>query len=213
MFNRVLALFSIIVLSPIFLIALVGILISDWGPVLFRAKRAGKNGKVLNVLKFRSMRVNTLMPSKITSKDDPRIFRFGKLIRLLKIDELPQLFNIIKGEMNIVGPRPEDLYIVENHYDDIMRESLKVNPGLASPGSLYNYTHLENSLDNENAENYYISEILPLKVRMDVIYVREKSLWYDIQLVFKTIVIIFQKFFGKKEFRLPKEYLKAIELL
>lgn len=209
MFNRIIALISIIILSPILLIAALGILISDWGPILFRAKRAGKNGISLGVLKFRTMRVNQSATSKITSTNDPRIFPFGKLLRLLKIDELPQLFNIIKGEMNIVGPRPEDLFIVENFYDEIMWESLNVNPGLASPGSLYNYTHVENSLNEANVEQVYINKILPLKVRMDVIYVREKSIWYDIQIVIKTIIIILQKAFGKNNFKLPTEYFKA----
>lgn len=213
LFNKLIAVIAIIVLLPILLLTSVGILISDWGPILYKAKRAGKNGKILNVLKFRSMRKDNIKASKITSKDDPRVFAFGKFIRLLKIDELPQLFNIMKGEMSIIGPRPEDLFIVENYYDELMFESLKVNPGLASPGSLYNYTHLENSLDNRDAEDYYIKEILPVKVRMDVVYVREKSFSYDLIIVLKTIAIISQKFLGKKEFKLPKEYFKAIQLL
>ena len=212
-FNRIIAFIAIVFLSPIFLVTILGILISDWGPILYRAKRAGKNEDVLNVLKFRSMRVNNLQSSKITSKDDPRVFAFGRIIRLLKVDELPQLFNILKGEMNIVGPRPEDLYIVENYYDEVMLESLKVNPGLASPGSLYNYTHLEKSLENDNVEDYYINKMLPIKVRMDVVYVREKSFFYDVIIVFKTVVLILQKSLGKKEFKLPKEYFKAIKLL
>lgn len=199
-------------LSPLFIFAALGILISDPGPVLYRAKRAGKNGKLLSVFKFRSMKRVKNNASKITSANDSRIFKFGKFIRLAKIDELPQLFNILKGEMNFIGPRPEDISIVENHYDDLMMESLSVNPGLASPGSLYNYTHIEGMLNDENAEELYITEILPLKVKLDVVYVREKNLSYDLKIVFKTLWIIYQKLSGKTEFDYPKEYSKAQKL-
>lgn len=206
LFNKFVAIIAIILLSPLLLITVIGILISDYGPIIYNAERAGKNGAVLKVLKFRSMKVSNARTSKITSKDDPRVFFFGKIIRLLKIDELPQLFNILKGEMNLVGPRPEDLFIVQNHYDKVMMESLSVNPGLASPGSLYNYTHIEDSLTGNDIENEYINIILPLKVRLDVIYVRNKSFLYDFKIIIKTLIIIFQKSIGKKDFKLPKEY-------
>ena len=125
---------------------------------------------------------------------------------------MPQLFNILKGKMNIIGPRPEDLSIVEDHYDDIMMESLTVNPGLASPGSLYNYTHIEDSLDEGNAEETYIKEILPLKVKIDVVYVRNRSFLYDVKIIIKTFIIIVLRSFGKKDFPLPKEYHLAQKL-
>ena len=210
--NRLVALMAILVLSPILIFVAIGILISDFGPILYTAKRAGKKGKELGVLKFRSMRVSNKNESKITSKNDFRIFGFGKFIRLIKVDELPQLFNILKGEMNIIGPRPEDLSIVQDHYDDLMMESLSVNPGLASPGSLYNYTHIEDSLDEGDAEETYIKEILPLKVKIDVVYVRNKSFIYDIKIIIKTFTIILQRSFGKKDFPLPKEYHLAQKL-
>lgn len=209
LFNKLIAFITIIVLSPLLIVSAMGILISDFGPIIYKAKRAGKNGTVLNVLKFRSMKVSKKETSKITGKNDPRVFYFGKIIRLLKIDELPQLFNILKGEMNLVGPRPEDLYIVQNHYDKVMLETLTVNPGLASPGSLYNYTHIEDSLTGNDIENEYINRILPLKVRIDAVYVRNKSFLYDFKIIIKTLIIIFQKSIGKKDFKLPKEYILA----
>ncbi|WP_064965593.1 sugar transferase [Tenacibaculum ovolyticum] len=210
--NRFIALIAILILSPVLIFVIIGILISDFGPIIYTAKRAGKNGKVLGVLKFRSMRVSNKKESKITSKNDSRIFGFGKFIRLIKVDELPQLFNILKGEMNIIGPRPEDLSIVQDHYDDIMKESLMVNPGLASPGSLYNYTHIEDSLNESNVEETYIKKILPLKVKIDVVYVRNKSFFYDLTIIMKTVIIIFQRSFGKKNFPLPNEYHLAKKL-
>ena len=210
--NRFVALIAILILSPILIFVVIGILISDFGPIIYTAKRAGKDGKVLGVYKFRSMRISNKKESKITSKNDSRIFGFCKFIRLIKVDELPQLFNILKGKMNIIGPRPEDLSIVEDHYDDIMMESLTVNPGLASPGSLYNYTHIEDSLDEGNAEETYIKEILPLKVKIDVVYVRNRSFLYDVKIIIKTFIIIVLRSFGKKDFPLPKEYHLAQKL-
>lgn len=210
--NRLFALIAIVILSPIFIFIIIGILLSDFGPIIYKAKRAGKNGKELAVLKFRSMRISNKPESKITAKNDSRVFTFGKFIRLIKLDELPQLFNILKGEMNIIGPRPEDFSIVNNYYNDIMMESLFVNPGLASPGSLYNYTHIEDNLKEGNIEEIYIKEILPLKVKIDVVYVRNKSIMYDLKIIFKTIFIILQRSFGKKEFPLPKEYYLAKKL-
>lgn len=210
--DRIIALIAIIVLSPILIFAIIGILIADFGPILYTAKRAGKNGKVLGVYKFRSMRISKKQESKITSKNDSRVFGFGKFIRLVKIDELPQLFNILKGEMNIVGPRPEDLSIVQNHYNDLMMESLTVNPGLSSPGSLYYYSHIEDNLAEGNVEETYIKEILPLKIKIDVVYIRNKSFLYDLKIIIKTFIIILQRSFGKKNFPLPKEYYLAQKL-
>ena len=158
------------------------------------------------------MRISKKQESKITSKNDFRIFGFGKFIRLIKVDELPQLFNILKGEMNIIGPRPEDISIVQVHYDEIMMESLTVNPGLASPGSLYNYTHIEDSLNESNVEETYIKKILPLKVKIDVVYVRNKSFFYDLTIIMKTVIIIFQRSLGKKNFPLPNEFHLAQKL-
>ncbi len=210
--NKLIALIAILLLSPILIISTLGILLSDFGPIIYKAKRAGKNGEILKILKFRSMRISKKEQSKITSKNDSRIFGFGNFMRLTKIDELPQFFNILKGEMNIIGPRPEDISIVKDYYDELMMESLCVNPGLASPGSLYNYTHVEDLLNEENAEEFYIKEILPLKVRMDVVYVRNRSLLYDLSIIMKTCMIIFNRSIGRKKFKLPKEYYLAKQI-
>ena len=204
--NRIFALFWMIILTPIFLFAIFGIILSDFGPVLYKAERAGKDGQIFKIFKFRSMRVSRKNESKITGKNDSRIFSFGKFMRLTKIDELPQLINILRGEMNFVGPRPEDITIVQNHYDKIMLESLNINPGLASPGSLYNYTHIEDVLNVQNPEQFYVDKILPLKVRIDVIYARNRNFNYDLKIIFDTIKIIFLKSLGKKDFPMPKEY-------
>lgn len=210
--NRILALIAISVISPLFIFAAIGVFLSDPGPVFFKAKRAGYLGRPFYLLKFRSMRLLE-GGSKITGNNDSRIFRFGKFIRLTKIDELPQLFNILKGEMVIVGPRPEDIDIVENHYSALLKETLAVRPGLASPGSLYNYTHLEVNIIHGNVELYYIQHVMPLKVALDVVYVRNKSLLYDLLIITKTINIITLRILGKTTFSEPKELDIAKKLL
>jgi lipopolysaccharide/colanic/teichoic acid biosynthesis glycosyltransferase len=210
--NRILAFIAICILSPVFLLTAIGIYLSDPGPIFYKAKRAGYLGRPFFVIKFRSMRIVN-SGSRITSTNDPRIFSFGKFIRLTKIDELPQLFNILLGQMAIVGPRPEDLGIVDKHYTVLLKESFKVLPGLASPGSLYNYTHIEDKLTNNNTEHYYINEIMPLKVAMDVVYARDRSFCYDFKIILKTIKIISLKILGTTTFPVPKEYNKAKELI
>ncbi len=149
--------------------------------------------------------------SKITSKDDDRIFWFGKFIRKTKIDELPQLINILKGDMAFIGPRPEDEDIVKDYYDDFLKKSLKVKPGLASPGSIFNYTHLEDLIDDQNAEEIYFDKILKVKVGVDVLYSQNKNIFYDLKICFKTISVITQMTFGRKKFEYPQEYLDLIE--
>jgi len=147
--------------------------------------------------------------SRITTANDSRIFWWGKVLRTLKIDELPQLFNILQGDMAVIGPRPEDVSIVNESYDEVMMESLLVLPGLASPGSLYNYTHLESLIDADGGEDIYLEKILPLKVRLDVVYARNKSFLYDVRIIFKTIAIIFLRALNYASFKDPIELKEA----
>src|SRR5207237_5830310 len=104
-----------------------------------------------------------------------RVFPLGALLRRTKIDELPQLFNVLRGDMSIVGPRPEDPDIVERHYTPLLRETLAVRPGLASPGSLYPYTHGDALLAGGDPDDAYVERLLPLNVPPDVVYVRPAS--------------------------------------
>jgi lipopolysaccharide/colanic/teichoic acid biosynthesis glycosyltransferase len=151
--------------------------------------------------------------SPITAKNDPRVFAFGSWLRHLKIDELPQLFNILRGEMSIVGPRPEDPQIVNKYYAQDHFETLRILPGLASPGSLYNYTHSEQILVRGGQEKHYIEQLLPVKLALDVIYVREASFMYDLRIILRTIWIILSTAFGKRHYPDPPEMKKARQLL
>ncbi len=199
---------AILVLFPIFLLVAIGIKISSKGSIFYTADRAGLNGAPFKLIKFRSMHVASNELSTITLNNDPRIFKFGNFIRTAKLDELPQLLNIIKGDMSIVGPRPEDITIVENHYTEKNRISLSMRPGLSSPGSIYNYTHGHQYIDDSNAEESYINDFLPVKLQIENYYIKHQSLLYDFEIIYRTILVIIQKSFGKENFLEPKELIE-----
>jgi lipopolysaccharide/colanic/teichoic acid biosynthesis glycosyltransferase len=193
-------------------ITAVGILVASPGPILYRARRLGLKQKVFTMYKFRTMHVDQLtFSSSITAKNDPRIFAFGSVLRRLKVDELPQLFNILRGDMAIIGPRPEDVRIVDSYYTSYHYETFDVLPGLASPGSLYYYTHCEQVL-NENAERHYAERLLPTKLALDVVYVREASFIYDLRIIIRAGWAILSMAIGKHQFRNPPEIKKAKQL-
>ncbi|HYE72748.1 MAG TPA: sugar transferase [Blastocatellia bacterium] len=205
----ILAITALIILSPLLIAAAVGIKLCSKGPVLFCAQRVGRNNHLFTMYKFRTMHVQQNRQSVITAHHDPRVFSFGALLRKSKIDELPQLFNIIKGEMSFVGPRPEDPEIVAKFYSPTHYETLNVLPGLASPGSIYNYTHGEKFLDQCDPEKVYVERLLPVKLALDLVYVRELSTLYDIQIMWRTLMAITKIALGQREFPPPPEMNRA----
>ncbi len=204
---------ALVLLSPLIIVAIVGIRLTSPGPILYRARRLGRREKIFTMYKFRTMHVDQRsFFSSITGKNDPRIFSFGLLLRRLKVDELPQLFNVLKGEMAIIGPRPEDLQIVSKYYAPCHHETFDVLPGLASPGSIYYYTHCEQILKEEDAEQYYAEHILPIKLALDIVYVREASFIYDLRLILRAGWAISSMALGKHYYRNPPEMKKATRL-
>jgi lipopolysaccharide/colanic/teichoic acid biosynthesis glycosyltransferase len=204
---------ALICLSPLFLLAAVGIWLSSPGPILYRAKRVGIGGKIFVMYKFRTMHVNQEPAgSCITAQNDARVFSFGSWLRRLKIDELPQLVNILRREMAIVGPRPEDPKIVDHHYTSDHLETLRVLPGLSSPGSIYYYTHGENTLNGDDPEGRYVERLLPIKLALDMVYVREASVLYNLTVILRTIWVILTISLGKRDFPEPPEMSKARRL-
>jgi lipopolysaccharide/colanic/teichoic acid biosynthesis glycosyltransferase len=146
----------------------------------------------------------------ITAKQDARIFAFGSLLRRLKIDELPQLVNILRGDMSIVGPRPEDPTIVLKAYSEGDRELLSVLPGLLSPGSIYYYTHGEQLLEHEkDPTTTYVNTILPVKLALDRVYVQRRGVIYNVRLITRTIWVIILKSCGATHFSDPPEMATA----
>src|SRR4030081_1813357 len=182
---------ALILLSPLMLLAALGIRFRSPGPVIFRPPRVGLHGRRFSMFKFRTMTVASGdSGSAITGSNDRRVYPFGRLLRHTKIDELPQLFNILRGEMALVGPRPEDPRFVANWYRPAHQPTLEVRPGLASPGSIYNFTHGDEQLDGPDVEAAYVERILPLKLALDVVYVQRASFGYDLSIVLRTLVVI-----------------------
>ena len=200
-FDIIASLFALVVFFVPWLIIGLLIKIQSPGPVVFKPERVGKDGKTFTLYKFRSMRVDSGAIHATTLRGDPRIFPFGSFLRKSKLDETPQLINILKGEMSVIGPRPEDKVNADKLFVGKYKEILSVKPGLSSPASLYDYTHGE---VYENEEDY-VREFVPKKLDVELYYVKHRSVLYDFQIVWRTAVTILQILLGKEKFKLPKE--------
>jgi lipopolysaccharide/colanic/teichoic acid biosynthesis glycosyltransferase len=209
--------------APLCLLAAAGIWLSEGRPVLFKSRRVGRGGQVFTMYKFRTMRIASSAAAAaaaggaITAPTDARVFPFGAWLRTSKIDELPQLVNVLIGDMAIVGPRPEDPAIVDAWYGPLARETLTVRPGLASPGSIYNFTHGEPQLDTralpgENAAATYARVLLPRKLALDLVYVREASIGADLRIMMRAAIAILARGFGRRSFPDPPEMPRARRL-
>jgi lipopolysaccharide/colanic/teichoic acid biosynthesis glycosyltransferase len=180
---------ALIVLSLAFLIIGGAIALTSPGPIFYRASRVGRYGRVFKMYKFRTMVVNAdKMGPGITTRNDQRVTGIGRLLRKTKLDELPQLINVLRGEMSIVGPRPEDPRYVK-HYTPEEATVLKVRPGITSPASVH-YHDEENLIGGEDWETRYLREIMPSKLRLDIEYARHPSVGRDIGLIFQTLQAI-----------------------
>ncbi len=200
-FDLLFAICFLIVFLPIYIISWLIIKIVSPGPAIYKAERVGKGGKLFKCYKFRSMRVDSGKVRLTTLGNDDRIFPFGKFIRKTKIDEMPQVVNILKGNMSVVGPRPEDKENADKVYVGEYVRILDVKPGLTSTASLYDYTHGELYEDEET----YEKEFMPKKLKLELYYVNHRSFWYDIVLVLRTAWLIVLKTCGKKNFAEPGE--------
>ena len=191
------ALLALIALSPIFLLTMIGILISDWGPVFYKANRIGKGNKPFRMYKFRSMKV-LKAPKKGAEAslrpDEDRIFPFGHFIRKAKIDELPQLINILNGTMSIIGPRP----VAEDQFDMFRygkwNEAAKVPVGLSGPAALYDYIYGDRITD----EKEYMEKVYPTRRELEYTYVQKAGLFYDLKMIIYTVICILYSLCGKE---------------
>lgn len=177
----------LIVLSP--LIALIACLIrlSGPGPIIYSGWRVGRYGRPFRVLKFRTM--TQAAGREITASDDPRVTRLGRRLRATKLDELPQLVNVLKGEMSLVGPRPEAPRFVAL-YTYAQREVLEVCPGITGPSQVL-FRDEQRLLHGPDPEQVYLLQIMPMKLAIDLDYVRKHSLWGDLQILARTAIALF----------------------
>ncbi|OYU27702.1 MAG: sugar transferase [Burkholderiales bacterium PBB2] len=179
---------GLLLLSPLWILVAIWIKLDSPGPVLFRQERVGRFGKPFFIHKFRSMRVDApALGPQITVGDDPRITRSGRFLRASKIDELPQLWDVFRGAMSLVGPRPEVPRYVAL-YTPAQRELvLSVRPGITDPASLQFRHESEILARAADPEREYVEVILPAKLRIAGDYVRDASVWGDLRLILATL--------------------------
>jgi lipopolysaccharide/colanic/teichoic acid biosynthesis glycosyltransferase len=182
---------SLLFVLPFFVLFAVWIMLDSTGPVFFRQERIGRKGRPFSIWKFRTMIDHAEKDgSQLTIGDDPRITRSGYWLRKFKIDELPQLFNVLMGDMSLVGPRPEvpryvSLYTVEQ------RRILDQIPGITDPASIRYRDENRLLSQSSNAEKTYRDDIMPEKIKINLEYTANATLWSDIKVILKTITVCF----------------------
>lgn len=189
-FDFIIAAFALLLLSPAFAAIAIAIGLDSQGPVVYRARRAGLQGRPFTMLKFRTMLPNAeKLGGPSTPSDDPRITRIGKRLRKYKFDELPQLFNVLRGQMSLVGPRPEVLSEVAT-YSAEERQLLSVLPGMTDWASLRFSNEGEILKGSANPHGAYLQKIRPEKIRLGLRYVREHSFLMDLKIIASTLKTI-----------------------
>ena len=189
-FNFFCALIGLLVLSPLFLCVAFLVKIHDGGKVLYRTTRVGRNNRLFVLYKFRTMIPDASQKGAgITSADDNRITPIGRFLRRYKLDEFPQLMNVVLGDMNLIGPRPEDPRYVAL-YSEEQRKVLDFKPGMTSPASLF-YSDEERLLTGDNFLMTYVNEILPEKIEMEMAYFSHQTIFGDVSIILRTIFKIF----------------------
>lgn len=209
---------GLLLLSPLFAILAIALKREEPGSIFYRGPRAGRGGREFGILKFRTMyeRPESYAGPRITAQDDERITPVGKWLRDTKLNELPQLWNVLIGEMSLVGPRPEDPEIVKTWPEDARREILSVRPGITSPATVL-YRNEEKLLSADNVMDVYLRDILPDKLRLDRLYVRHHSFLSDLDILFWTAIALLPnvelqrlpegKFFAGPIYRLTRRHI------
>ena len=187
------SLVGLIMLSPLFFLIAYLIKREDGGPVFYRGVRIGQFGKPFRIYKFRTMVVDAeKIGGPSTADDDPRITKIGKFIRKYKLDELPQLINVLKGEMSIVGPRPEVPFYVDMFTEEEKR-ILDVKPGITDWASLWNPDEGAILAGSSDPEKTYMGKIRPIKIKLQLKYVEERSFLTDLKIIFLTVLTVLTK--------------------
>ncbi|RTL22466.1 MAG: sugar transferase [Burkholderiales bacterium] len=182
---------GLVLLAPLLLLAAVWVRLDSPGPVLFRQTRIGRHGVPFTIHKFRTMRVAP--GAALTVGADPRITRSGQVLRQTKLDELPQLWDVLRGAMSLVGPRPELPCYVELYPDDLKREVLAVRPGITDPASLAFSHEAELLAAAADPEREYREIILPAKLRLSADYAARATLATDLQLIGRTLLRVLHR--------------------
>jgi lipopolysaccharide/colanic/teichoic acid biosynthesis glycosyltransferase len=190
--DLVLVLPALLILWPLLLLLGLGVKLTSPGPALFIQERVGRGGVTFRLLKFRSMRVAAPgSGALVTGRDDPRITALGRFLRRTKLDELPQLWNVVRGDMSLVGPRPEVPRYVAS-YSERQRSVLAVRPGITDPATLAfrDEEDLLAAVPLEQREAYYLQEILPRKLEANREYLERRTVWSDLGILWKTVTAL-----------------------
>jgi len=180
---------GLLLLSPLLLVLALWVKLDSRGPVLYRGKRVGQDGRPFLMYKFRTMVVGAEKRGPaVTYRDDPRITGAGRFLRRAKLDELPQLLNVLRGEMSLVGPRPEDPSYVA-FYTPEQRLALSVKPGITGPTQL-EYRDEASMLQGEGVDEEYVTRLMPEKLKLDLEYVGTRSLMSDLKLLWRTVTAL-----------------------
>lgn len=191
LFDLVVAAVGLVLLSPLLFLLAIWIRLDSSGPVLHRGERVGKDGRLFHIFKFRSMAENAAqIGPRITARGDQRVTRPGRFLRQTKLDELPQLINVLRGEMSLVGPRPEDPRYVAL-YTPEQRHVLSVRPGMTSPASVA-YRDEEAMLWNHDVDDLYTRVLMPRKLEMDLAYIGHMDVWSDLKVIATTLRAVFR---------------------
>jgi len=187
-FDILASLCGLLILWPVFLIIAVLIKLDSTGPVFFRQERVGRNGKIFKIHKFRTMKADAEKEGlQITAGADKRITGVGSFLRKYKIDELPQLMDVVAGDMSLVGPRPEVPEYVAYYPPGVRVKVLSIRPGITDPASIAFRDENEILDRTNNPQKVYIEEILPVKLKYYIDYVDNASFLFDLKIIFKTL--------------------------
>jgi lipopolysaccharide/colanic/teichoic acid biosynthesis glycosyltransferase len=190
LFDVLISFIGIIILLPLFMLITILIYLTSDGPIIYKQLRVGKNNIDFTILKFRSMHVNAEKLGLLSVGDrDSRVTKIGYYLRKYKLDELPQLINVLKGEMSFVGPRPEVREYVK-HYNEEQMQVLNVTPGITDLASIVFRNESELLVNCEDPDSFYIQVIMPKKLKINLDYINERTLFKDIGVILKTLFSI-----------------------
>lgn len=191
LFDIAASILGLVALLPVFVALAMLIKLDSQGPVFFRQERLGRFGRPFRIHKFRTMVWNAdKLGRAITVGKDPRITRVGKFLRRSKLDEIPQLIDVLLGDMSLVGPRPELARYLAVLPGAVRKEVLSVRPGVTDYASIAFRNESDLLASTENPEDYYERHVLPAKAELNIRYIRTQSLWLDLQLICKTLTAL-----------------------
>jgi lipopolysaccharide/colanic/teichoic acid biosynthesis glycosyltransferase len=207
LFDIVVATSALLVTWPLMLVGAIATKLASPGPAFYRSKRAGLHGRPFDMFKLRTMRHGAATPDrKITAAADDRITSVGRLLRKFKIDELPQFWNVLRGDMSVVGPRPEDWDLVQTYYTPAQRRILDVRPGIASPVDVHWYpdlTYHDPPPEGVSMQAWYVARHLPIQVAEGLRYAEQQTPWLDATVIAQTIFCVLVRSWAAPKRRAP----------